>query len=333
MAERSEAAASVDVIGVGNAIVDVISRSTDTFINDEGIAKGGMTLIDEARAKDLYSRMGPGIEASGGSAANTMAGIASFGGTAGYIGKVADDQLGDVFAHDMRSIGVSFDMKPAAKSPATARCLILVTPDAQRTMNTFLGISSLLEPSDINPATAASGRLIFCEGYLWDVDTAKQAIRLALQIAHDAGRRTAITLSDTFCVDRHKPEFRELVAGPVDVVFANRAELASLYETTSLVDGVEFLRNDAELGCITLGKEGSILVTKDETIEVEAAEIAPVIDTTGAGDQYAAGVLFGLARGFDLRRCGELGSLAAAEVISHVGPRPEQSLAKLAGLI
>lgn len=333
MAEQGEAAASVDVIGVGNAIVDVISRSTDEFITSEGIAKGGMTLIDEARAKDLYSRMGPGIEASGGSAANTMAGIASFGGTAGYIGKVAQDQLGDVFAHDMRAVGVSFDMTPAANGPATARCLILVTPDAQRSMNTFLGISSMLEPSDIDPATAASGRLIFCEGYLWDVDSAKQAIRLALQIAHDAGRRTAITLSDKFCVDRHKPEFRELVAGPVDVVFANRAELASLYETTSIDEGIEHLRNDAELGCVTLGKEGSILVTKDETIKIEAAEIAPVIDTTGAGDQYAAGVLFGLARGFGLSRCGELGSLAAAEVISHVGPRPEQSLAELAGLI
>ena len=326
-------AAEVDVVGVGNAIVDVITRSTDDFIAAEGMAKGSMTLIDEARARQLYAHMGPGLEASGGSAANTMAGVASFGGTSAYIGKVSNDQLGEVFAHDMRSVGVSFDMAPATSGPETARCLILVTPDAQRTMNTFLGISALLEPSDIEQATAASGQLLFCEGYLWDVDSAKQAIRLALDYAHAAGRKTALTLSDTFCVARHKTEFLELVGGPVDIVFANRAELFELYDTTSLDEGLERLRVDAELGCVTLGKEGSILVTDTETIHIEAAEIAPVVDTTGAGDQYAAGLLFGLAKGFELKRCGDLGSLAAAEVISHVGPRPAQSLAKLAGLV
>lgn len=323
---------TVDVVGVGNAIVDVISHATDAFIESQGLAKGAMTLIDDERAHVLYDLMGPGIEASGGSAANTVAGVASFGGTASYIGKVADDQLGKVFAHDMRAEGVQFDVTPADEGPATARCLILVTPDAQRTMNTYLGISSLLEPDDVVVDTATSGALLFCEGYLWDVESAKAAIRKALRIAHDAGRRTSLTLSDTFCVERHHREWRELVTSDIDVLFANRAELASLYETTDLKAGVAAARADVELACITLGKDGSLIVTPDEVIEIEAAEIAPVVDTTGAGDQYAAGVLFGLAHDLGLQRAGELGSLAAAEVISHVGPRPAVSLRELAGL-
>ncbi len=323
---------SVDVVGVGNAIVDVISHADDTFIGEQGLVKGSMTLIDDDRAHALYSLMGPGIEASGGSAANTMAGVASFGGTAAYIGKVADDQLGKVFAHDMRAEGVRFDVPAATDGPATARCLILVTPDAQRTMNTYLGISSLLEPDDVMQDTATAGSLLFCEGYLWDVDSAKAAIRKALRLAHGAGRLTALTLSDTFCVERHHREFRELVKSDVDVLFANRNELAVMYETTDLRAGVEAARADVELACITLGKDGSMLVTADEVVEIEAAEIAPVVDTTGAGDQYAAGVLFGLAHGLGLQRAGELGSLAAAEVISHVGPRPAVSLRTLAGL-
>ncbi len=323
---------SVDVVGVGNAIVDVIKQTGDDFVDSQGLTKNSMTLIDEDRAHELYALMGEGLEASGGSAANTMAGVASFGGTSSYIGKVFDDELGEVFANDMRAIGVNFDVARATSGPATARCLILVTPDAQRTMSTFLGISSLLEPDDIEPATVESGQLLFCEGYLWDVDSAKAAIRKALSIASDAGRRTALTLSDLFCVERHRDEFRELVAGPVDILFANRQELRGLYEIDDLDEAIEAVRQDVELACVTVGKKGSVLVTPTERIEIEAEEIAPVVDTTGAGDQYAAGVLFGLSQGYDLAECGRLGSLAAAEVISHVGPRPLQSLRDLAGL-
>jgi len=320
---------AVDVVGVGNAMVDVIATTSDDFVEAEGLVKNSMTLIDEARAKQLYGTMGPGIEASGGSCANTMAGIASFGGTAAYIGKVSDDQLGEVFAHDMRATGVDFDVPFATSGPATARCLILVTPDAQRTMNTYLGISSLLEPSDVQEATVQRAKLLLCEGYLWDVDSAKQAIRKAMAVARKAGGRAALSLSDTFCVERHHQEFRDLVAGPVDVLFANRAELAALYETDNFEKAIEAARADVDLACITMGKKGSLLATPTELVEIEAAEIAPVVDTTGAGDQYAAGVLFGLARGFGLYEAGWLGSLAAAEVISHVGPRPARPLAEL----
>ncbi len=319
----------VDVVGVGNAIVDVIAQASDTFIQSQGIVKGSMTLIDESRAQELYRGMGPGIESSGGSAANTMAGIASFGGTASYIGKVANDQLGVVFGHDMRAAGVGYDVPASPEGPATARCLILVTPDAQRTMNTYLGISSQLVPEDVMVETVAAGKIVFCEGYLWDVESAKLAIRKAMKVATDAGRKSALALSDTFCVERHHQEFRELVAGPVDILFANKEELFSLYETTDLAAAIDILRTEVEVGCVTLGRGGSILVAKDEIVEVPAEEIAPVVDTTGAGDLYAAGVLFGLAQGYDLARCGYLGSLAAAEVIAHVGARPMQSLRDL----
>ena len=320
---------AVDVVGVGNAIVDVISHADDEFVAAQGLVKNSMSLIDADRAHELYDLMGPGIEASGGSCANTMAGIASFGGTAAFIGKVADDQLGEVFAHDMRAVGVDFDVPPSWSGPSTARCLILVTPDAQRTMSTYLGVSSLLEPDDVVPDTVTRSSLLLCEGYLWDVDSAKQAIQKAMDIAHDGGGRTALTLSDTFCVERHHDEFRRLVEGSVDVLFANRAELFALYDTDDLDEAIESARAEVDLACITLGIRGSVLVTPDEIVEVEAAEIAPVVDTTGAGDQYAAGVLFGLARGLDLADAGWLGSLAAAEVISHVGPRPSAPLSRL----
>lgn len=322
----------VDVVGVGNAIVDVITQADEGFVADQGLVKGSMTLIDDDRAHELYEQMGPGIEASGGSAANTMAGIASFGGSASYIGKVSGDTLGDVFAHDMRATGVNFDVGAASEGPATARCLILVTPDAERTMSTYLGVSSLLEPDDVEPDTVSSGRLLFCEGYLWDVESAKQAIRRAMDIARDAGRRSALTLSDTFCVERHHDEFRDLVNDKVDVLFANEAELASLYGTSSLDAGVAAVASEVELACVTLGAKGSLIVRGSDVVEVAPIEVASVVDTTGAGDQYAAGVLFGLAQGFDLSECGRLGSVAAAEVISHVGPRPLQSLQALAGL-
>lgn len=319
----------VDVVGVGNAIVDVITQSSDDFVAGQGLEKGSMTLIDETRAHQLYELMGPGIEASGGSAANTVAGVASFGGTAAYIGKVRGDVLGEVFAHDMRASGVSFDVPAASEGPATARCLILVTPDAQRTMNTYLGISSLLEPDDVDSATVERGKILFCEGYLWDVDSAKQSIRKAMDIARAAGRRVAFTASDSFCVERHHAEFLDLVSGPIDILFANTAELTRLYES-DFDAAVDKVRQHVELGCLTMGKEGSLLVTSDEVVEIAAEEIAPVVDTTGAGDQYAAGVLYGLAQGYSLAEAGRLGSLAAAEVISHVGPRPLTPLSQLA---
>lgn len=321
--------APVDVVGVGNAIVDVISHANDEFLASEDLVKNSMALIDADRAHELYNRMGPGIEASGGSCANTMAGIASFGGSAAYIGKISNDQLGEVFAHDMRAVGVDFDVPPAATGPSTARCLILVTPDAQRTMSTYLGVSSLLEPHDVVPATVERASLLLCEGYLWDVESAKQSIQKAMDVARAAGGRAALTLSDTFCVERHHDEFRDLVVSSVDVLFANRAELCALYDVGDLDRAIAAVRSEVELACITLGTSGSVLVTPDEVVEVEAAEIAPVVDTTGAGDQYAAGVLFGLARGLDLADAGWLGSLAAAEVISHVGPRPSRPLSEL----
>lgn len=331
-AQSEPQAPTVDVVGVGNAIVDVITQATDDFVLGEGITKNSMTLIDADRAHELYAKMGPGIESSGGSVANTMAGIASFGGSASFIGKVANDQLGEVFGHDMRAVGVNYTAPDTGADPSTARCLILVTPDAQRTMSTYLGVSSLLDPSDIIEDVVSAAKIVFCEGYLWDVDSAKLAIRKAMDVARAAGRKSALALSDTFCVERHHQEFRELVAGPVDILFANRAELASLYETEDLDAGVAALRHDVELGCVTLGKEGSLLVTPDDIVRVPAEEISPPVDTTGAGDQYAAGVLYGVAQGYDLARCGYLGSIAAAEVIAHVGARPLRSLRELAEL-
>ena len=318
-----------DVVGVGNAIVDVIANTAEGFVADQGLVKGSMNLIDAERAAELYHLMGPALEASGGSAANTMAGIASFGGRPAYIGKVRGDLLGEVFAHDMRAAGVDYDVAPAPDGPATARCLILVTPDAQRTMNTYLGISSLLEPGDVDPQVVSDGGILFCEGYLWDVDSAKAAIRRAMAVAADAGSRVALTLSDTFCIERHHAEFLELVEGPADIVFANEPELCTLYGTTSLDDAIARVRGVAGLVCVTRGADGSLLVAGDDLVEVPAEPVTAVVDTTGAGDQYAAGVLFGLSRGFDPATCGRLGSIAASEVISHVGPRPQVPLSGL----
>ena len=320
----------VDVVGVGNAIVDVITHATDEFVNQQGLAKGSMTLIDDDRARDLYATMGPGIEASGGSAANTVAGVASFGGSASYIGKIRDDLLGEVFAHDMRASGVEFSVLPAADGPDTARCLILVTDDAQRTMSTYLGISSLLEPSDINPETVRRGQILFCEGYLWDVDIAKEAMLKAMHANVAGGGRPALTLSDTFCVERHHQEFADLVAGPIDILFANIHEAEALYGTDDLDTIIGLARTQVGLACITRGAEGSLLVTPDEIVEIQAHPVEELVDTTGAGDQYAAGVLYGLVHGYGLATCGALGSLAASEVISHYGPRPRHRLAELA---
>lgn len=315
----------VDVVGVGNAIVDVLATASDEFVAGQGLDKGSMSLIDADRAQELYAMIGQSVKASGGSAANTIAGIASFGGAAAYIGKVSHDELGSVFAEDMRSIGVSFEQTPATEGPATAMCLVLVTPDAQRTMSTFLGVSALLEPDDVDPTVVQRAPLLFCEGYLWDADSAKQAIRKAMDLAIADGNKVALTLSDTFCIERHHEEFLELVAGPVEVLFANRAELTTLYEC-DLDTAVSKVADQVELACVTLSEEGSLLVSDGEIIKIEPELVGPVVDTTGAGDQYAAGVLYGLSRGMDLPTVGRLGSLAAGEVISHLGPRPERPL-------
>ena len=319
--------ARFDVIGVGNAIVDVIARSTEEFIVEQGLTKGSMLLIDEERAADLYGLVTARIEveASGGSAANTVAGVASFGGRAGYIGKVSADGLGETFGTDMRSLGVEFSIPASTDGPPTARCIILVTPDAQRTLNTYLGVSVMLEPVDVNPETVAAGRILFCEGYLWDVESAKQAIRKAMEISADAGRLVSLTLSDTFCIDRHHQEFLELVSGPVDILFANRPELSRLYEC-DFDAAVGKVAGEVDLAFVTMGADGSLILSEGEVVEIAPERLGPVVDTTGAGDQYAAGALYGLSRGFSLADTGRLASLAAGEVISHMGPRPHRPL-------
>ncbi|MEO8692824.1 MAG: adenosine kinase [Acidimicrobiales bacterium] len=319
-----------DVVGVGNAIVDVISNVDDDFVARHGLNKGAMTLIDQERAIELYASMPPGIEASGGSAANTMAGLASFGGRAGYIGKVRDDQLGDVFRHDIRASGVAYDVDPGNSGPSTARCLIQVTPDAQRTMNTFLGISALLSPDDVDADLVASASVVYCEGYLWDVDIAKQAIRKAMDIAQQAGRKVALTLSDSFCVDRHRGEWRELIRDKVDIVFANEAELCALYEC-DWTNAARHITAEVEVGCLTRSERGSTIVVGRERFDVDAHPVHRVVDTTGAGDLYASGFLFGYTRGYDMRRCAELAGLAAAEIIGHLGARPARPLTALVG--
>jgi sugar/nucleoside kinase (ribokinase family) len=276
--------------------------------------------------------MPPGVESSGGSAAHTAVGVASFGGLAAYIGKVRDDQLGDVFAHDMRASGVAYDVPPASAGPPTARCLIQVTPDAERTMNTFLGISTLLEPADVDEELVASASITFCEGYLWDIDIAKQAIRAAMDIAHDAGRLVSLTLSDPFCVERHRDEWMDLISDRVDLVFANHAEACSMFETDDFDTARDGLAEMVEIAVITRSEAGSVVTSADGVFPVPASEVASVVDATGAGDLFASGFLFGLSKGQSLVRCSELGHLAAGEVISHVGARPNVSLARLAAL-
>ena len=321
---------TLDVVGIGNAIVDVLSQADESFIQQEKLAKGTMALIDEMRAHDLYGKMGSGIEASGGSAANTIAGIASLGGKAAYIGKVADDLLGKVFAHDLRATGVKYDTTPLEGGPATARCLILVTPDAQRTMNTFLGASVEFQPVDIDRDLIASAQITYLEGYLFDRNAAKEAFRKAGEIAHQAGRKVSLTLSDPFCVDRHRADFRELIRGQIDILFANEAEICSLYETRDFEKAAAAVRGEAEIAVLTRSEKGAEVVTAKDRVKVPAAPVARVVDTTGAGDLFASGFLYGFTRGRDMAHCARLGALCAAEIISHFGARPEAKLADLA---
>ncbi len=317
-----------DVLAIGNALVDVIVHADDALLQAHGMAKGAMTLIDEERAHALYGLMPPAVEISGGSAGNTIAGVASLGGRAAYIGKVSDDQLGEVFRHDIRAAGVTYDVAPAAGGSSTGRCLIFVTPDAQRTMNTYLGASSTLGPGDVDEALVALARITYLEGYLWDPPSAKEAFLKAARIAHEAGRKVALTLSDAFCVDRYRESFLDLVEHHVDVLFANEAEILSLYQVSSFDDALQRVRGHCEIAALTRSAKGSVIAGGDEVHVIDAAP-ARVIDTTGAGDAYAAGFLFGLTSGRDLAACGRIGAIAAAEVINHVGARPETRLAVL----
>ena len=326
-------AADLDVVGIGNALVDVLSQSTDEFLRSHELTKGAMHLIDETRARALYDAMGPGIEMSGGSAANTVVGVASFGGRAQYVGKIRDDQLGEVFRHDLRATGVLFEVAPAKSGPPTGRCLILVTPDAQRTLNTFLGVSVQLGPEDIDPALIARAEILYLEGYLFDPPRAQEAFRTAARHAHAAGRKVALTLSDPFCVDRHRSAFLYLVEHHVDILLANESEICSLYQVTDFDAALQAVRGQCAIAALTRSAKGSVIVAGSEVHTVEAAPVSRVVDTTGAGDLYAAGFLLGLSRNLPLPVCGRLGSLAAGEVISHVGARPQTPLAKLAGAL
>ncbi len=318
------------VVGIGNAIVDIIGRCDDAFLASHGCIKGSMQLVDAAAVSRLYDAMGPGVEISGGSVANTMAGIASLGGKAGFIGKTADDQFGQVFGHDIRSAGVTFTTRPAGPgSEPTARCLILVTPDGQRTMHTFLGVSPRLDGGEIDAGLIASARIVYLEGYLFDRPEAKAAFHRAAEIAARAGRQVALSLSDSFCVDRHRAEFLDLVRTRVDILFANEAEITSLYET-SFDEAARRARADTRLAALTRSEKGSVILGEGRTVVIPPEPVAKVVDTTGAGDLYAAGFLYGVALGRDLETAGRLGSLAAAEVISHIGARPEVRLADLA---
>ena len=318
--------AAFDVLGIGNAIVDVITHADDSFLTIHALVKGSMTLIDEARAETLYGAMGPGVEISGGSCGNTIAGVASFGGKGAYIGKVRNDQLGTVFGHDLRATGVTFGTAQATEGPSTARCLIVVTPDAQRTMNTYLGACTRLGPSDIDVAQVAAAQVTYVEGYLWDPPEAKKAVLKAFDAAHAAGRTVSITLSDSFCVDRYRDEFRALIRDKVDILFANESEIKSLYQVDSFEAALAAARAENKICALTRSEKGSVVIKGSETHTVPAAPVARVVDTTGAGDLYAAGFLFGFTHNKPLAECAQLGGIAAAEVISHVGARPEKAL-------
>jgi adenosine kinase len=320
-----------DVLGIGNAIVDVLARTEDDFLARHNMPKGSMSLIDEARAEAIYQAMGPATEISGGSAANTIVGVASFGGRAAFIGKVKDDELGKAFTHDIRAAGVHFSTPPAKDGPATARSFILVTPDGERTMNTYLGAAQNLSPKDVNEEDVAAAAITYLEGYLWDPAEAKEAFRKAAKIAHSAGRQVALTLSDAFCVGRYRAEFLDLIRSrTVDLVFANESELRSLYQTADFDTALSALRKDAKLAVVTRSEKGAVVASAEKFEAVPAFPIERVIDATGAGDLFAAGFLHGFAKGLPHPDSAKLGAMAAAEVISHVGARPEKKLSDLA---
>lgn len=326
-----------DVLTIGNAIVDIIARCEDQFLEENGIIKGAMNLIDGERAVRLYSMMGPAIEASGGSAGNTAAGLASLGGKAAYFGKVADDQLGEIFAHDMQAQGVHYQTLTKGEEPPTARSMIFVTEDGERSMNTYLGACVEFGPEDVEPQVVAQSKVTYFEGYLWDPPRAKQAILDCAKIAHDNGREVSMTLSDSFCVHRYRAEFLDLMrSGTVDIVFANRQEALALYETEDFEQALDLIAKDCKLAAVTMSEDGAMIIRGNERVHVAATAIDELVDTTGAGDLFASGFLYGYTQGRSLEDCGKLGCLAAGIVIQQIGPRPAESLreaAVAAGLI
>ncbi len=324
MAERH-----LDVVGIGNAIVDVLANADDNLLIRQGMTKGAMTLIDAARAEALYSVMGAAIEVSGGSAANTIAGLASLGARAGFMGKIGNDQLGGIFRHDIQANGVVFETASAKSATPTARCLIFVTPDAQRTLNTYLGACIEFGPEDVDATLVAHSKVTYLEGYLWDPPAAKAAFLKAAKVAREAGRKVALSLSDAFCVERHRAEFRDLVREHVDILFANEAEIRSLWQVDSFDKALQATRGQCEIAALTRSARGSVILAGQEVHIVDAAPVSRVVDTTGAGDLYAAGFLYGYTGGRDPYDCGRIGAIAAAEVISHYGARPETPLAEV----
>jgi sugar/nucleoside kinase (ribokinase family) len=318
-----------DVLGIGNAIVDIVAYADEALVEELGLVRGAMTLVDEARMSFLYRRLGPAREISGGSCANTIAAIAALGGKAAYIGRVRDDQLGEIYAHDIRAAGVTFRNRPSHAGPPTARCVIFVTPDAQRTMNTYLGACVELSPEDVDEDLVRNASVTYLEGYLWDRPEAKAACLKAAEIAHAAGRTLALTLSDSFCVDRWRPEFRDLIARHVDILFANEAELTSLYEVADFDSALQCVRQDVRFAALTRGPKGSVVLRGDEIHVIDAVKPVRLVDTTGAGDLYAAGFLRGLTAGLDLATCGRLASACAARIIEQYGARAEQPLRPL----
>lgn len=320
------------LVTIGNAIVDILAPTTEAFISEQvkhGMAKGAMNLINAERALALYDAMGPATQASGGSAGNTIAAFASFGGKGAYIGKVGKDELGKVFSHDLNALGVTYNTNPVISGAHTARSMILITPDGERTMNTFLGACVELSPDDIDADIIKGAAVTYMEGYLFDPPLAMEAFYKAAKIAHDAGRKVSLTLSDSFCVGRHRKAFQELVEGHVDILFANEEEIKSLYEVNTFEEALSIVKNKCEISALTRSEKGSVIVRGDGVTEVKAEPVAKVVDTTGAGDVYAAGFLYGYTEGMSMAQCGQLGSIAAAEVISHVGPRPSMELATL----
>jgi len=325
----TSSAKTLDVVGIGNAIVDVLVQADDAFLTGHGLTKGTMALVDEHQAERLYASVGPGLETSGGSAANTLAGIAQLGGRAGFIGRVRNDQLGAIFAHDIRSVGAHFETPAAVSGPSTARCLILVTPDAQRTMCTYLGASVGLDPADLDLALVRQAKVLYLEGYLWDSEEAKRAFIAAAQVMRESGGQVALSLSDAFCVDRHRQSFQELVDGHVDVLFANEMEICSLYESDSFEAAAEQVRGRCRVAALTRSEKGSLVLSGGDTLAIPSFHLGDLVDTTGAGDLYAAGFLYGYTQGADLEHCGRLGSLCAGQVVTQLGPRPQGSLTDL----
>jgi sugar/nucleoside kinase (ribokinase family) len=328
--DRFPSSCTLDVVGIGNAIVDVLVQTDDAFLSEHGLQKGGMALIDEKQAEVLYTSSGPGLETSGGSAANTLAGIALLGGQAGFIGRVRDDQLGSIFCHDIRAVGTRFDTPAATSGATTARCLIYVTPDAERTMCTFLGASTQLEPEDLDLSMVRDAKVLYLEGYLWDSPAAKRAFIAAAEACRDAGGQVALSLSDGFCVNRHRDSFLELVNGHVDVLFANDVEIMALYETDDFDTALQKVRGCCAVAALTRGDQGSVVLSGDQRWDIGIYSLGDLVDTTGAGDLYAGGFLHGYTQGESLERCGQLGALCAGQVVTQLGARPQVSLKKLA---